>query len=139
MRGQHQAHAIYFDLSNAFDFAHHNMVLHKCGSFGFSDAYVIWFRSYLANRRSRVRVSGYSQPFRVVSGVPQGSVLGPFLFSLFINDLCNSVHYCKLLIFSDDLKMFLVINSPYDFLLLQSDINFVSDWCIANSMRLKRL
>jgi hypothetical protein len=50
--------------------------------------------------------------------------------------LCSSVQYCKILIFADDAKIFRVINSPRDCLLLQSDINSVNDWCIANSMRL---
>jgi hypothetical protein len=120
-----------------FDLVPHNMLLHKLGSFGFSDGYVSWFRSYLTNRPSRVRVCGtLSQPFQVTSGVPKGSVLGPFLFNLFINDLCSSVQYCKLLIFADDVKIFRVINSPHDCLVLQSDINCLSGWCIANSMRL---
>jgi hypothetical protein len=113
------------------------MLLYKLGSFGFSDAYISWFLSYQTNRRSRVRVCGIlSQPFQVTSGVPQGSVLGPFIFHLFINDQCSSVQYCKLLIFPDDVTIFHVINSPYDCLLLQPVINSVSYWCIANSMRL---
>jgi hypothetical protein len=135
--GQRQADAIYFDLSNAFDLVPHNMLLHKLGSFRFSDAYVSWFRSYLTNRRSKVYVCcTLSQPFEVTSGVPQGSVLGPFLLNLFINDLFSSVQYCKLLIFADYVKIFHVSNLKHDSLLLQSDINSVSDWCIANSMRL---
>jgi hypothetical protein len=116
------------------------MLLHKLSFFGFSDAYISWFRSYLTNRQSRVRVSGtLSLPFQVTSGVPQGSVLGPFLFNVSINDLYNSTKYCKLLIFADDLKIFHAINSPHDCLLLQSDINSVSDWCTANSILLKRV
>jgi hypothetical protein len=137
VHGQGQADAIYFDFSNAFDLVPHNMLLHKLGFFRFSYAYVSWFRSYLTNRRFRVRVCGtLSQPFQVTSSVLQGSVLRCSLFNLFINDLCSSVHYCKLLIFADDVKIFPVINSPHDCLLLQSDIISKSDWCITNSMRL---
>jgi hypothetical protein len=107
---QCHADAIHPDLYNAFDLVPHNILLHTLGSFRFSYAYVSRFHNYLTNRRSRVRISGtLSQPFRVISGVPQRCVLGLFLLDLFIKDLCLSVLCCKLLIFADDLKMFHVI------------------------------
>jgi hypothetical protein len=137
VRGQRQTDAVYFDLSIAFDLVPHNMLLQNLSSFGFSDAYVSWFRSYLTNRQSWVHVSGtLSLPFQVTSGVPQGSVLGSFLFNIFIDDLCNSIKHCNLLFFADDLKIFRVVRSPHDCLFLQSDINSVNDWCTANTMRL---
>jgi hypothetical protein len=68
--------------------------------------------------------------------MPQGSVLGPFLFNVFINDLCDSIKYCSSLAFADDLKVFREITSSCDCLLLQCDINSLYNWCIVNSMRL---
>jgi hypothetical protein len=79
VRGQRQADAVYFDLSHAFDLVPHNMLLRKLSSFGFSDAYDSWFHTYSTNRQSQVRISHtFSLHFQVTSGVPQGSLLGPF-------------------------------------------------------------
>ncbi|PNF28673.1 hypothetical protein B7P43_G08234 [Cryptotermes secundus] len=132
---QCQADAVYFDFSSAFDLVPHTLLLHKLSSLEFSDGYLNWLDSYLANRRSRVRVSdALSRPLRITFGVPQGSVLGPLLFNVFINDLCNSIRHSHFLFFADDLKIFHIIDTSQDCLLLQNDIHHVSDWCSANSM-----
>jgi hypothetical protein len=83
--GQRQVDAICFDLSNAFDLLPRNLLLHKLSYFGFSDGYVIWFRSYLTDRQSRVPISGtLSLPFQVISDVLQSSALEPLLFNVFL-------------------------------------------------------
>jgi hypothetical protein len=117
---QGQADDIYFDLSSAFH------LVQKLSAFGVSDGYVNWFCSYLTNRKSQVRVSKtLSWPFVMPSGVPQGSVLGPLLFNIFINDLCNAINHSRYLLLADDIKIFRAIRSPYDCSLLQSDIDSV--------------
>jgi hypothetical protein len=80
VHGQRQADAVYFHPSNASDLVPHNMLLHKLSIFGLLDGYVSWFHNYLTNRQSRARLSG-TLPllFRVISGVPQGSVLRFFI------------------------------------------------------------
>jgi hypothetical protein len=124
VRCQRQADVVYFGLSNVFDPVPHNVLLRKLSYLGFSDAYVSLLRSFLTNRHSRNRVSGiHSLPFHINSVLPQG----PFIFHLFINNPCKSINHSKFLIFADDLKIFRLINSPHDCLLLQSDVTSVSD------------
>jgi hypothetical protein len=134
---QRQVDAIYFDLTSAFDLVPHTLLLHKLSALGFSGGYVNFIRSYLINRQSQVRIGGTtSLPFEVLSGVPQGSVLGPLLFNVYINDLCDSIKHSRYLLFADDIKIYRAISSPEDCNLLQSDIDSIRDWCAANFMKL---
>jgi hypothetical protein len=109
------ADSVYFDLSNAFDIVPHNLLLRKLTNSGLSSGYVNWFHSYLANKQPSVRISGtLSSSYVVKSVVPQGSALGPLLFNIFINDICDSISYSKYLLFADDLKIYRNINNVHD-------------------------
>jgi hypothetical protein len=100
-------------------------------------AYVNWFHSYLTNRLSCVHYSGaLSQPFGLLSGVPQKSVLGPLIFNVFINDLCNVIKFSNYLLFADDIKICWAVKTPHGCSLLQMDIGSICDWCTSNYMKI---
>ena len=134
MENRRQVDAIYIDFSKAFDKVPHARAIEKLSQMGFPAWTTNWLRSYLGNRKAFVRLgSTKSQTFSVASGVPQGSILGPLIFILFINDLCGNIKSSKLL-YADDLKIFRTINSVVDCVALQADLNVLQSWCITNGM-----
>jgi hypothetical protein len=134
-----QVDVVYTDLSKAFDRIDHGLLLIKLESFGFSDNLVELIRSYLSDRFMYVGVNGYaSKPFKQESGVPQGSVLGPLFFNIFINDLVDDLDVPHLL-FADDMKIYLRIDSIDDALRLQGCIEEISRMCKLNNLVLNHL
>ena len=102
---------------------------------GLRDTLWIWFKSYLTNRSQVVRVNqAISSQLPVLSGVPQGSILGPLLFLIFINDLPDCVKYARMFIFADDTKLLLPIRDSVDSIHLQSDIHSVINWSKSNNI-----
>lgn len=131
-----QADVVYMDLSKAFDRLDHNILLRKLYNFGFSDNLILFFKSYLMNRNQFVTYGGVrSIGYLAPSGVPQGSVLGPLLFTLFINDIVENLTV-RCLLYADDLKLFSIISSRDDCRLLQQNLDLVNDWCIENRLDL---
>ena len=126
---------IYFDLAKAFDSVPHAHLLTKLEAYGLTEKLLGWLRSYLVGRRQKVVINGHSSTWcGVSSGVPQGSVLGPLLFNIYVNDIASQVN-STILQFADDLKMFRVIHDVTDFNQLQEDIDSLVTW--ANKWQLQ--
>ena len=121
-----QTDVIYLDFRKAFDSVAHNELLAKLWHFGITGNLWKWFHGYLSPRMQCVKLDGIlSHSLPVVSGVPQGSILGPLLFLIFINDITETVTSSDLLLFADDTKCFKTIGNPSDCHLLQQDLHFL--------------
>ena len=98
--------SIYFDFCKAFDQVGHQILLSKLAKFGFDYAFLELFSSYLSDRTQIVMIENTSSSIGyVTSGVPQGSVLGPLLFVLFLNDVPNALLTSNYYFFADDSKL----------------------------------
>jgi len=109
---------IYFDFAKAFNSVPHTCLLTKLKSYGLTENLLRWLESYLVGRKQIVVINGETSAWcDVLSGVPQGSVLGPLLFNIYVNDMPTQVS-SSVRQFADDLKMFRVIHNAQDFQLL---------------------
>ena len=116
------------DFSKAFDKVGHERLLEKITSYGITGLTNQWIRQFLSNRRQRVVLDGEgSDMVPVTSGVPQGSVLGPCLFLLYINDLAQDLN-STVRLFADDTIAYMTISNQSDAAMLQHDLDKLAHW-----------
>ena len=121
--------AIYLDLQKVFDSVPYNRLLLKVESYGISGKFLGWIKSFLSDREQCVVLNGCKSGWqKVLSGVPQGSILGPLLFTIYVNDLLQSIS-SSVSMFVDDTKLICPIHTTNDHDHLQSDLNHLLQWC----------
>ena len=123
-------HIVFCDIKKAFDRVYHKGLIYKLKKAGIHGVLLNWFQNYLADRYQQVIIRGQKSEIGVIkAGVPQGSVLGPLLFLIYINDLTNVVHNCKVKLFADDTSVFIDftnIDEAAD--ALNDDLNNIQNW-----------
>jgi hypothetical protein len=128
--------SVFLDLSKAFDTVDHKLLLHKLTFYNFDDLSINLIKNYLSNRSIKVNVNGslsFAQPLRI--GVPQGSVLGPLLFIIFINDFCFLKLNSKPIIFADDTTISSSGETPELIIkCLEEDLVLISNWLKHNNL-----
>ena len=133
---QEQVDAVLLDFSKAFDKVDHKILLRKLNSLGIGDSLSQWIQSFLSGRTQTVLVEGASSKSTpVLSGVPQGTVLGPLLFLAYINDINTHLSEgTKIRLFADDSLLYRTIRTHEDSDILQKDLNTLQAWERANKM-----
>ena len=125
---------IFCDIGKAFDKVWHDGLLFKLKKYGITNNLLSWFKSYLSNRKQRVITEGFKSNWEnTLAGVPQGSVLGPYLFLIYINDIVKDIN-CNIRLFADDTSLFTVFENNNSIKLLEEDLKkiaqFAESWCI---------
>ena len=130
MKGGKQVDAVVMDFSKAFDKVPHNRLIYKLREYGIDDRTTAWIEHWLSGRSQQVVIEGVtSDTVSVTSGVPQGSVLGPILFLIFINDISKDIT-STVRLFADDTIIYRSISSDADCAILQKDLNALDAWSV---------
>ena len=127
---------VFLDLSKAFDTLDHNILLQKLQFYGITHISYLWLKSYLCNRKQYVDFNNnISDTKFLTTGVPQGSILGPLLFMIYINDLANASTFFKIILYAEDIS--LINSSPiYNSTIINAELNKIYWWLCMNKLSL---
>ena len=126
---------VLLDLKKAFDTVDHEVLLSKLHAYGFRSAAGDWFESYLSGRNPQCSVNGHLSNSRsLICGIPQGTILGPLLFLVYINDLPNCLAHAEPRMYADDTHLTFASNNMKDIeFYLNQDLANVNQWLIAGT------
>ena len=136
LENDENADIIYLDLAKAFDKVNHKILLNKLDKMKVSGKVLTWIEKFLVNRTQQVVVNGIkSKPAHVLSGVPQGTVLGPALFIVYMNNITEFIKTVIIKLFADDSKLIASISNQSDREKLMDDLLALITWTDMNSMQ----
>ena len=136
LQNGHVTVGLFLDFKKAFDTVDHRILLRKLEKYGIRGLLHDWILDYLTNRRQFVSIQGHHSSYAPVSyGVPQGSILGPLLFILYINDFCNISNVFTPYLYADDSNCFINGNNVPDAISkLNSELDKIFEWTTTNKV-----
>ena len=127
-----EVRVVFCDISKAFDRVWHRGLIQKLYNIGIRGNLLTWFQNYLSNRQQRVVLHNTNSDWKPISaGVPQGSILGPLLFLIYINDIVNDIS-SAIRLFADDTSLYLIVDNPVTSAdTINNDLQIINSWSTA--------